>query len=232
MNTFTALVDDAPSGTYNFDETSKLVLIRNADVKYDYLQDDVDELFNIMYTQPPIPNPRRPSTFLKRSQLTYSPIDYDFGQKTRTLPMDQLPKLVMDGLNNCNKHLEEMGFMPKLNGAHVSMYPDGSAGVDPHADDEEVIDQDIPIVSLSFGTGRRFSFYRHQTDEERTAQLNKSKAKTPPAPKPVRIASVKLQHGDVCFMINMQKNLLHGIDKDPTVEHPRLSLTYRHFVQV
>jgi len=77
--------------------------------------------------------------------------------------------------------------------------------------------------------GNNVAFMDSQTKEERETQLSKSKAKIPPAPKPVRISSTVLQHGDICIMINMQHNLFHGIEKDSKITQPRLIITYRKF---
>jgi len=225
------LSDDAPTGHYEiFEKGTTMVLIRQVDTNLVVIQKDVDELMKYMLSLPLLPNPRRPSTFLKRPQITYASVEYNFGQKTRTMPMDEnVPEIVLYGMNMCNEFLASLGHKAELNGAHVSMYPDGTTGVDPHADDERVIDQSVPIVSLSFGIGRRFSIYRPQTKEERETQLSKSKAKIRPSPKPVRISSVILEHGDICIMINMQHNLFHGIDKDSKITRPRLNITYRKF---
>ena len=192
----------------------------------------INEMIEFMYKLPPIPNPMRPSTFLKRAQATFSPINYDFGQKTITLPYDdKVPKVVQTCKTIVENTLREYNFDKSYNGSHVSMYPDGNAGVDPHEDNEDVIDQTVPIASISFGETRKFAFYRHQTSEERNKQLEKSKAKVNPAPKPVKIVSTNLHNGDVLLMVNMQKiGILHGIVKDSKVKKPRLNLTYRRFL--
>ena len=230
-----AMNDDAPSGTYDFGPNNHFILIRAAELKYTWMtfeMEKIQQLFDFMYNLPPVPNPRRPSFFLKRAQVTFSPVNYDFGQNTKTLPYDDsIPsKIVIELQKFVNEQLlADKGYEP-TNGCHVSLYPDGKAGVSPHEDNENVIDQSVPIVSISFGEGRRFSFYRHQTETERAAQLAKSKAKIPPDPKPVKICSVRLQNGDVAIMVNLQNvGILHGIDKEPKIEKPRLNLTFRKF---
>jgi alkylated DNA repair dioxygenase AlkB len=230
--TFDSLNDDAPSGTYKVNDDSYVILKRQSDNKQNFDYTTISELFEFMYRLPPIPNPMRPSTFLKRSQATFSPINYDFGQKTKTFPYDEkVPKVVQTCKTIVENTLREYNFNEKYNGTHISMYPDGNAGVDPHEDDEDVIDQSVPIASISFGETRKFAFYRNQTSEERNKQIEKSKAKVKPAPKPVKIVSTNLHHGDILLMVNMQKiGILHGIVKDSKITKPRLNLTYRRFV--
>ena len=236
MNSLSSLYDNAPSGHYYVSDSSYLILERNntgeISNKYFINNVDVEDMFRFMYSLPPLPNPRRPTTFLKRPQVTFSPIDYDFGQKTTTLPYDEnVPNLVKTSKKIVEEVLSKHGFAKEYNGAHVSMYPDGSAGLDPHEDDEPVIDQSVPIASISFGETRKFAFYRKQTTEERNAQIQKSKAKVTPDPKPVKISSFALYHGDVAIMVNMQTiEILHGIVKEPKITNPRINITYRNFV--
>lgn len=237
MNTLSSLHDNAPSGCYYVSESSYLILERsntagNSNCSVDNA--DVESMFQFMYSLPPLPNPRRPTTFLKRPQVTFSPINYDFGQKTTTFPYDEnVPNLIKTSKKIVEGVLSKHGFEKEYNGAHVSMYPDGSAGLDPHEDDEPVIDQSVPIASISFGETRKFAFYRKQTADERNAQIQKSKAKVTPDPKPVKISSVALNHGDVAIMVNMQTiDVLHGIVKEPKLTNPRINITYRNFVAI
>jgi len=236
MNWISSLNDNAPSGCYYVSESSYLVLERHNDSpnNYNINNTDVENMFQFMYSLPPLPNPRRPTTFLKRLQVTFSPINYDFGQKTTTFPYDEnVPNLIKTSKKKVEEVLSKHGFAKEYNGAHVSMYPDGSAGVDPHEDNEPVIDQSVPIASISFGESRKFAFYRKQTTEERNAQIQKSKAKVTPDPKPVKISSVILNHGDVVVMVNMQTvEILHGIVKEPKLLNPRLNITYRNFISI
>lgn len=235
MNSLSSLNDSAPSGCYYVSESSYLILERyNTGEFFDNFTNnkDVENMFQLMYSLPPLPNPRRPTTFLKRPQVTFSPISYDFGQKTTTLPYDEnVPNLIKTSKKAVEKVLSKHGFAKEYNGAHVSMYPDGSAGLDPHEDNEPVIDQSVPIASISFGETRKFAFYRKQTTEERNSQIQKSKAKVTPDPKPVKISSVSLNNGDVVVMVNMQTiEILHGIVKEPKITNPRLNITYRNFI--
>lgn len=232
----TSLNDDSPSGSYFINDDSYLILKRFDAQEFfnkGYILNDaeINSMFKFMYNLPPVPNPRRPTTFLKRPQVTFSPINYDFGQKTTTLPYDEnVPELVKTCKTIVEKIAAEYGLDNNHNGAHVSMYPDGAAGLDPHEDNENVIDQSVAIASISFGQTRKFAFYRHQTDEERSFQIQKSKAKVAPDPKPVKISSVCLNHGDVIIMVKMQTiGILHGIVKEPKLQNPRLNITYRKF---
>jgi len=224
------LYDDAPSGRYNVNDESFVDVIRKNDSTYKFDENEVSELFDIMENLERVPNKLRPSTYLKRYQLTLSPVDYNFGQNTKTIRFDEnSPKLALSCKKIVNEIMSDNGH-EATNGCHITSYKDGEAGVGPHEDNEKVIDNSVPITSISFGCGRKFSFYRHQNNQERSAQLAKSKAKTPPGPKPVRIASIRLQDGDIIIMNNMQTiNILHGIDKEPKITKRRLNLTFRKF---
>ena len=160
-----------------------LILERNntGEISNKYFINNVDfeEMLEFMYSLPPLPNPRRPTTFLKRPQVTFSPIDYDFGQKTTTLPYDEnVPNLIKTSKKIVEEVLSKHGFSKKYNGAHVSMYPDGSAGLDPHEDDEPVIDQSVPIASISFGETRSLHFIESRLQKKCTNTKIKGKSDT------------------------------------------------------
>ena len=224
--------DDAPNGTYVFGSDfdgriQTLTVIRNKITK-EYSSNNI---FVFAENLSPIPNKMRPTTYYLRNQATFSNINYDFGQKTHQFPLtEESPEFVNELLELSNKTLESLNASPLLNGCHISYYPDGKAGLEPHVDDEPVIDQNVPIVSISFGCSRRFCFYRSQTKEERDAQVSKSRAKVQPPPKPIKIASLILNSGDMIIMTNMQSgDILHGVEKDTKVKDKRINLTFRRF---
>tara|TARA_B100000214_G_scaffold374035_1_gene355738 strand:- start:1650 stop:2366 length:717 start_codon:yes stop_codon:yes gene_type:complete len=224
--------DSSPSGKYIVNNDSFLIVIRYEDTNFEINENELKDSFDFMFQLPPVPNPLRPSTFLKRPQVTFAPIDYNFGQKTKTLPMDEnTPIIVHKCKTICENVLKQYGYNASYNGAHLSLYPNGEAGLLPHEDNEPVIDQNVPIASISFGETRKLAFYRHQTKEEREIQISKSRAKKTPDPKPVEISSLKVRHGDIIIMVNMQNiGILHGVVKEPKLNNSRLNLTFRNFL--
>lgn len=222
--------DGAPDGVYTFglNQTGlpqTVIVLRKKFQSY-----DSRDIFNFMETLKPIVNERRPSTFYLRNQATFSNVNYNFGQKTWQFPLEGAPYFIINLLESVDSILNDMNLSNGLNGCHISYYPDGKAGLEPHVDDEPVIDQSVPIASVSFGCARKFRFYRKQTEEERRVQLEKSKAKTPPLPKPVKLASIDLNNGDLLIMVNMQSGeILHGVEKCASIKERRVNLTFRKF---
>ena len=112
----TSMNDDSPSGCYCVNDESYVILKRFDTQEFlekNYSVDniEIDNMFKFMYTLPPLPNPRRPTTFLKRPQVTFSPINYDFGQKTTTLPYNEhVPGLIKTCKSIVENIVSEYGF--------------------------------------------------------------------------------------------------------------------------
>jgi alkylated DNA repair dioxygenase AlkB len=91
-------------------------------------------------------------------------------------------------------------------GVLLNYYPDGSAGMGWHADDERDLVPNAAIASVSFGAARRFDL-RHQDGQ--TYQMN-------------------LEDGSVLIMGGeLQKFWKHQIPIQRTIKAPRINLTFR-----
>lgn len=100
----------------------------------------------------------------------------------------------------------------KMAGAHcnsclLNLYRDGSEGMGWHSDDEKSLAEGAPIISLSFGAERKFSFKHKRTKET---------------------VSLILENGSLLVMKGMtQRHWLHQIPKSVKVSSPRVNLTFR-----
>lgn len=230
------LTPNAGTGRYSLDLTydtnrceSSVVIVRSA---LSFTDEQTDELRTFMLDEskvPKTPNPMNANTFVKRRQTTFGAL-YDFGQKVSSQGYGQpWPQAVRDALEFAKQFAESRGVCKDLyNGVHANFYPDGTAGVAPHADSERDMHRGMPIVSATLLTGdkkpRLFSIY------EKPAVVARGTKK----PLPVRIADVSLDHGDVIVMMGrMQTYFLHGIEAaKPPKEYKnaeRINLTVRAF---
>ena len=95
----------------------------------------------------------------------------------------------------------------------VNEYIDGSQYISDHADDEDEVDPDHGVVTLSFGATRKFV-------------IREKKSKR-------RVATIPLISGELLTMkgSNFQRDFTHGVPKQLTVKKPRYSFTFRNFKQ-
>jgi alkylated DNA repair dioxygenase AlkB len=92
----------------------------------------------------------------------------------------------------------------------LNLYHDGNVGLGWHSDDEQSIEGNSAIASVSFGAERRFSFKHKQTKET---------------------ISVLLENGSLLLMKDAtQKNWLHGLPKSTKITLSRINLTFRTMV--
>jgi alkylated DNA repair dioxygenase AlkB len=92
----------------------------------------------------------------------------------------------------------------------LNYYPDGNASIGLHADDEQIIDQNCSIVSVSFGESRNF-ILKHNLDKTKHV--------------------INLQDGDVFIMLpGTQQQWKHEIKKEKQKTKPRISLTFRKHI--
>lgn len=141
------------------------------------------------------PNPMNPKYMIKRKQCTFG-AQYNFaGQKSLSIPKEQWPSLVSLVLEDVRIRSGSNDY----NVVHTNWYPDGSAGLDPHADDERDMIPNRDIYSYTFlsepGNPRGFQIYT--MDDVKKPILN-----------------VFLDHGDLLVMCGgMQKCFKHGVKK-------------------
>ncbi len=105
------------------------------------------------------------------------------------------------------KHLVETACQEKYNACLLNFYPDGESGMGWHSDNENSIEPDSSIASLSIGAARKFSFKQ------------KSGNKT---------LSLVLENGSLLEMRGTtQSHWLHSLPKSKKIREPRINLTFR-----
>jgi len=175
-------------------------------------QDGFDELWNVFNIIPSTPNPMNRNFIIKRKQCTYG-AEYSFaGQKSQNISnnLDEYPYIIKKVLDDVNKFSNS----DLYNVVHVNFYPDGSAGLDPHSDNEAPMLKDYPIYSYTLlseqGNPRGFQVY----------DMNK-----------VLLNEFFLDHGDLLIMSGgMQRKYKHGIKKSMAKKFQclkRINLTVR-----
>jgi alkylated DNA repair dioxygenase AlkB len=98
----------------------------------------------------------------------------------------------------------------KFNSCLLNLYHSGNEGMGWHSDDEESIQPNSTIASLSLGAERKFSFKHKQTKQT--------------------ISSV-LEHGSLLIMKDTtQAYWLHSLPKSKTISGPRINLTFRMII--
>lgn len=93
------------------------------------------------------------------------------------------------------------------NSCLLNLYHHGGEGMGWHSDDERSLEPGAPILSLSFGAARKFSF-RHKATKE--------------------TVSIHLENGSLLVMAGeTQKHWHHQLPKSAKVSSPRVNLTFR-----
>lgn len=94
-----------------------------------------------------------------------------------------------------------------FNSCLLNWYHDGNDGMGWHSDDENELDSQSPIASLSLGSTRKFAF-RHKKDKTKT--------------------SLFLENGSLLIMhAPTQAFWQHSLLKTKTIAMPRINLTFR-----
>lgn len=108
--------------------------------------------------------------------------------------------------------LEIKGRLEKLcgsvfNSCLLNLYHTGEEGMGWHSDNEKELDPNSPIVSVSLGASRKFSF-KHTTDKDKV--------------------KVTLEHGSVLLMHPPTQNYwVHSLLTTKVATPPRMNLTFR-----
>ncbi len=141
-----------------------------------------------------------------RKTVYFGQVPYSYGKfdhPAASYPTSQLFDKIFDKLASIDEEIT-----PSEYTCLCSLYPDGSAGIPLHSDNERAIVPDSTIYTVSFGE---------------TRDLRVTNTVGPPIEHKIR-----LEHGSVYSMSRKsQDTWRHGIDRDPTVKKPRLSLTFR-----
>ena len=163
----------------------------------------------------PTPNPMNKNYMIKRKQATFGS-EYRFGQQLSHAVMGEesaWPQLVQLALQDARSRSSEP---QSLRVCHVNWYPDGAAGLAPHADNEDLFQPGMPIYSYTLlsdpSLPRAFQIYE---GEEKTAKF-----------------SFRLGHGDLLVMAgNMQNHYKHGLKATAAKAYAnlrRINVTVRH----
>jgi alkylated DNA repair dioxygenase AlkB len=96
------------------------------------------------------------------------------------------------------------------NSCLLNLYHDGGEGMGWHSDDERSLAPSAPILSMSFGAERKFSFRHKRTRET---------------------VSVSLENGSLLMMAGeTQIHWHHQLPKSAKVSSPRVNLTFRSVI--
>lgn len=154
------------------------------------------------------PNSYRPSTNILRMQCAVflpraAVHQYSFGQK-----QDSFVQETTDMHPLLSRLFSKMP--PQYDMVQCNYYEHAGVGISPHQDNEPCIDQEFPIISVSFCANpcdtRRFSLYALDGRRE---------------------VDIHLGHGDELVMTS-QRECKHGIEKErKTACGPRLNFTFR-----
>jgi alkylated DNA repair dioxygenase AlkB len=243
------LTPAAPDGVYCLDTPdqidpckSSVIVIRNA---IDFTREETQQLDDFMSQVPPSTNQwgktihRKEATFgVQYKKYNYIPPPEDTWPTAVQKVMVYVDQIIGKWVDNSSRKRF----------VHGNLYPHGASGVPPHADDESEMEKGMPIFSFTLLNGeikpRPFTIYRPQTAEERAQELqtwelkvetNRQAGKSgpnKPEQKPVPIANIVLNHGDLLIMQGeMQSHFKHGVEpakpKKAFEQARRMNLTVR-----
>ena len=98
----------------------------------------------------------------------------------------------------------------KYNSCLLNLYHDGADGMGWHSDNENELDTQSPIASLSLGAKRKFAF-RHKQDKSTIALF--------------------LENGSALIMHEpIQQYWQHALLKTSSIHTPRINLTFRKII--
>ncbi len=98
-----------------------------------------------------------------------------------------------------------------FNSCLLNLYQNGSEGMGWHSDDESALGRRTVIASLSLGAARKFAF-KHKRSSDKYELM--------------------LHHGQLIVMRGeTQQHWLHAVMKTTRVHEPRISLTFRQFLE-
>ena len=141
--------------------------------------------------------------YQKRSVGFFSDSSSGYKYSGQILTSQKLPDFLKELLINVNSSLET-----DFNGILVNLYSDGNDSIGFHSDSEKDLAKNGMVASISLGTSRTFRI----------------RAKNGNMPE----KSISTQHGQLLVMGGMfQKEFTHGINAEPSITTPRISLTFR-----
>lgn len=170
--------------------------------------EEFEDMWSIYDLIESTPNPLNKKYMIKRKQCTFG-AEYKFaGQKSKCFD-GPIPPLVQRVLDDVRSRANGEYY----NVVHTNFYPDGTAGLMPHSDDESEHVKGMPIYSYTFlsnpGNPRGFQIYKDDT----------------------QVAEYMLDHGDLIVMGGgMQELYKHGVKKSSAKKYAnlrRINMTVR-----
>jgi alkylated DNA repair dioxygenase AlkB len=154
-----------------------------------------------------------------------APGTYHYSHKAmEALPWHPLVVAIRDYVEEkLNRELYPKG-MPHLDTCLCNYHADGNDVIGWHADDETDLDQDAPIVSVSFGVERRF-ILRSMT--KHTGGVAKDEKITDEDD-----VETKLGNGAILVMgAGTQEHYVHSVPKETKITTSRVNLTFRKTIK-
>jgi len=132
-------------------------------------------------------------------------VGYKYSNKMMTSkPLSLNLKTLLDTINTL--------FSSNYNGILVNEYSNGNDYIGAHSDDEIRINSDIGVVSLSFGTKRKF-----RIRDKITKKI---------------VKDISIEHGQLLQMTGkFQTEFTHEIPVEKRVKEKRISFTFRYHIQ-
>ena len=136
-----------------------------------------------------------------------------YGEKPFAYTYSKTTKLALpwtkELLNLKNKVEQETG--ETFNSCLLNLYHDGNEGMAWHSDGEKDLKKNGAIVSLSFGSERKFAFKHKETKKK---------------------VELILEHGSLVLMKDeTQSNWLHRLPPTKSSMQPRVNLTFRTIIE-
>lgn len=168
---------------------------------------EFEELWDVWNHIDYTPNPLNKKFNIKRKQCTFGKDSYKFAGQVSEPYKGELPSVI-------KKIFKLFEHDPSYSVIHANFYPDGTAGLQPHSDNEKQMNADKNIYSYTFlsepGNPRGFQIY----------DLNGN-----------MLEEHMLDHGDLLVMLGgMQKEYKHGVKKSMAKKYKnlrRINLTVR-----
>lgn len=182
-----------------------------------------DKLINLNFdSEEYIYNGRSIKSLKKSTALGSQEFIYTYsGIHRKAIIWDKYPEIIKLSVKISNYVTNKLSTLSHnlFNFVLCNLYNNGKAGVGWHSDDESIINQNIPIASISFGESRIFEIAKCDKNTTLKTALESSFP---------LFQAISLNDGDLLIMEgNFQNDFLHRIKKDSS-KNPRINLTFRN----
>jgi len=139
--------------------------------------------------------------FAADENISYNYSNNDHRSQKYSIPMEGIARKIEERLGLSKGY---------FNGCLINYYRNGHDSISYHKDNEPDMDRNTYIAVISLGAERIF-YLKHDTDNI--------------------VKKIKLENGSLAIMTPLcQKEYKHAILKEKNIEEPRISLTFRHFI--